>query len=353
VEFIIPNFSEREGQEPRTMSISEPMMTATSHGAGGLVETEAFILPKDAGWQQDYVHSVDYPVSTVQTTAHDNFVQPLLRVFTAAEPYVVQLNGQSTTMSTHEPITALTGCGHHYVSLPMIIHLRGDPSKDKTCSSVDVPSNSITANGTHEILAEAFLMAIDQAGKDGARDRTYSHDEPVKTITTKANQSIARIEIKQLEHFVRQATPDGVDASRVWALLEPLIDELKKRGRADVKPWVYVYYGSGAVGSDLDAPIPTVRTHENAAVCYPVLEIDGEFILFDLLYRMFTVLELQRAQGFPDDYKWTGSKTAQVRAIGNSVSCGVAEALTLAHYSQNSDISHFYHNDPPNPAIAA
>lgn len=37
---------------------------------------------------------------------------------------------------------------------------------------------------------------------------------------------------------------------------------------------------------------------------------------------------------------------AAAEAIGNSVSCGVAEALTLAWYSQNEDISSFFEAQP-------
>jgi glycosyltransferase A (GT-A) superfamily protein (DUF2064 family) len=39
------------------------------------------------------------------------------------------------------------------------------------------------------------------------------------------------------------------------------------------------------------------------------------------------------------------TKTDIVKAIGNSVSCGVAEALVLAWYSQNEDISGFFEGE--------
>ena len=74
---------------------------------------------------------------------------------------------------------------------------------------------------------------------------------------------------------------------------------------------------------------------------YPVLEIDGAFFLLDLKFRMFQVRELARAQGFPDEFQFPGTKTDAVKAIGNSVSCGVAEALTLANETQNPDISRY------------
>ncbi len=98
------------------------------------------------------------------------------------------------------------------------------------------------------------------------------------------------------------------------------------------------------MGAAIDTPAPTIRTKEGTAVCYPVLEFDGEFILLDVLYRMLTPLELQRAQGFKDDFVWPPgiTKTDMVKAIGNSVSRGVAEALTLAFYGQEEDISKYY-----------
>jgi hypothetical protein len=241
-----------------------------------------------------------------------------------------------------------------YVMEPHISHLR----KGKGCSSTDAPLRALTAEGQHQLLAEAFLMCLDNAGKSGAGQRAYSVDEPVKTIPVKANQTLAepslepvktgaRFSLETLEDCVRKAAPKGVDTSRVIALLEPLLAELKKVGRVDVKPWVYVYYGSGAVGADIDTPVPTIRTKEGTAVCYPVLEFDGQFMLLDVLYRMLTVKELQRAQGFSEDFVWPEgiTKSDIVKAIGNSVSSGVAEALTLAWYSQNEDISSFFPED--------
>jgi len=74
---------------------------------------------------------------------------------------------------------------------------------------------------------------------------------------------------------------------------------------------------------------------------YPVLEINGVFYLLDLKFRMLRVRELARAQGFPDSFEFTGTNTVAVKAIGNSVSCGLAMAITLANETQNADISGF------------
>lgn len=339
--FLVPNFSERHGQEPRTRSVDTHVPAVTSHGAGSLCGAAPFILPKDQGHLADYVTSIDQPVSTVQTTAVDHLV----------EPRIIQNNGCSNAISPDEPLGTVTGMQTQYVMEPHISHLRNGNGS----SGVDVPLRTLTAAGQHQLLTEAFLLVLDNAGKGGAGQRAYSVDEPVKTIPVKANQTLAdatleplqtgvKFTLETLEGAVHKAAPAGVDVGRVIALLEPLLVELKKVGRADIRPWVYVYYSNGAVGADIDTPVPTVRCKEGTAVCYPVLEFDGQFMLLDVLYRMLSVKELQRAQGFPDSFLWPHgiTKTDIVKAIGNSVSCGVAEALVLAWYSQNEDISGFF-----------
>jgi len=141
-----------------------------------------------------------------------------------------------------------------------------------------------------------------------------------------------------------------VDA-RVKSVLEPLMTICGNRGgTALIRPWIYTYYSSGSVGQDIDEPVPTSRTHDAQGVCvpelrnhkgevqYPVLEIDGKFYILDIRFRMLTPRELARAQGFPDEYVFPGTKTDSVKAIGNSVSCGVATALTLAVETQDPDV---------------
>jgi DNA (cytosine-5)-methyltransferase 1 len=323
-DFILPS-NKGWTDNSNVRSTDQPTSSLTTHArAEGLVVPEAFIVPKDQGKKKDFVQSADYPLPTVQTTSRDHVARPCL----------IQMNGCSTAISPDQPIGALTGMQKEYVMEPVIAHLRGK----NTCSTTGGPLRSLTTNGTHELLAEAFLMALDQAGKDGANDNTYSVDDPVHTIVVKANQSAARFSLQTLQDCVEAAAPEGVDTQRVLDLLEPLMAELKKAGRADVRGWIYTYYSSGSPGADIDEPMPTVRTHDGVAVCYPVLEFDGQFLLLDVLYRMLTTTELQLAQGFPADYRWANcSKTDIVKAIGNSVSCGLAEALTLAAVGQTGE----------------
>jgi len=48
--------------------------------------------------------------------------------------------------------------------------------------------------------------------------------------------------------------------------------------------------------------------------------------------------EQAAAQGFPRGYKFTGTKTEQVKQIGNAVPCGLSRALVTAQLSQQATV---------------
>lgn len=269
----------------------------------------------------------DHPVSTVTTT---------MRGEDLVEPSIIQMKGQSTAQSVDEPLTALTSQQAHYVSQPMIDNLYSLG----VASEVDEPLRAVTAGGQHRALAEAFMFAIDQSGGEKKNDGTYPIDEPVRTLVTKANQTCIEMEIEEVsDRFLAACDAKGVDTTRAVTFLKFLVGELKRRGKVDAKPWIYVYYSSGSEGKAIDEPMPAVRTKAGHALVYPVIELNGHLLRIDLLYRMLTPLELQRAMGFPDTMKWDGvSKTDQVKAIGNSVSQGLARAMGIAWYSQDPDV---------------
>lgn len=88
------------------------------------------------------------------------------------------------------------------------------------------------------------------------------------------------------------------------------------------------YYGNEKGGCSLDTPMPTVTVRDRLGL----VNVFGEsYRIVDIGMRMLTPRELARAQGFPDSYVLTGSRTNQVARIGNSVCPPVAEALVRAN----------------------
>jgi DNA (cytosine-5)-methyltransferase 1 len=98
--FIVPNFTEREGQRPRTHDIDKPLPAVTSHGAGALVQP--FILGlSQTGSNSKRVRSVDEPMATVMTKED----------FALCEPFVLGQQSCSAPRSVDKPIPTVAGAG--------------------------------------------------------------------------------------------------------------------------------------------------------------------------------------------------------------------------------------------------
>lgn len=114
----------------------------------------------------------------------------------------------------------------------------------------------------------------------------------------------------------------------------PTMTTAKAGAMAVVEPFIVEYYGTGSSVLSSD-PLPTVTTKDRFAL----VEVDGKSRRLDILFRMLTPGELASAQGFPKGYKFSGTKTEQVKQIGNAVPCGFSRALITAQLSQQSTLS--------------
>lgn len=85
-----------------------------------------------------------------------------------------------------------------------------------------------------------------------------------------------------------------------------------------IEPFLVAYYGTGGAES-VAKPIPTITTRDRFALVEPKLE--------DLRLRMLQPHELAAAMSFPTDYQFAGTRTEQIRQIGNAVPVSTARAL--------------------------
>ena len=288
-----------------------------------------YMVPKDRGWDGLNVCGVDEPASTITTTHRGEGL---------ARPYVVQYQGQSTAHDIAGPLSTIQTQRKHYLVNPAMIKLRGRCN----ATPVNAPLDTITGGGLHHAIMTAFMIAA-QTNAESAPDAIKR--SPLYRALQDGGGEFQEVDAF-LAHTAHQDTSARAAASRVAAITDVLPTVTGNRGDlALVRPWIYTYYSSGSPGDFVTNPSPTVTAKARLGICYPAVEFDGKFYVIDILFRMLTPRELARAMGFPETYKFPGTKTQQVRAIGNSVSCEVAEALTLAYLFQDENITNYQHND--------
>lgn len=97
-----------------------------------------------------------------------------------------------------------------------------------------------------------------------------------------------------------------------------------------MQPYLTKYYGSEAGAQSVDEPLDTITGKDRFALVEPRgVKKEGKVYL-DILFRMLEPDELAKGQGFPEGYKFMGSKKEQTKQVGNAVPVNTAKALCSA-----------------------
>jgi DNA (cytosine-5)-methyltransferase 1 len=215
--------------------------------------------------------SLDVPVPTLTTSgANFGLIQPFL------VPNFTERDGQIPRVhSIHEPVPTITSHGAGALVLPFLLG-------QQSCAaprSVNEPTCTVATAGAISLVSP-FLIAVNHGGTSkGGRSRSLN--VPLSTVTGSL-------------------------------------------GDALVQPFLIEYYGTLNMSS-VDSPVPTATTKER----FGLVEASVTRFRLDIRFRMLQPRELARAQGFPDTYKFSGSKKDVVKSIGNAVPPGTAKALVL------------------------
>lgn len=275
--FLVPFFGEREGQEPRTHSVNGPAPAVTSHGAGGLVEP--------------------YLIRTDNTSNGTGKFR----------------NGNPRPRKASEPVPTITGNNAFGLTEPYLIEVNhgGAKGKSRKARKTDEPLPTVTGkNG--RALVDPFLVEFH--GGPGAEKRTKSIGDPLPTQTCEPRFGLADAVIVGAGGPTGAGKPQGVD--------EPIGTVLAENHRGLAGAYLVQYNGT-ADAKSVDQPIGALTGKPR----YALVEIADKRYLLDIRFRMLTPRELARAQGFPDDYEFTGTKADIVKQIGNAVPVNLAAAL--------------------------
>ncbi len=192
---------------------------------------------------------------------------------------------------------------------PFLLNLRGtEPSHiASSATALDAPLRTVTAGGTHVGVVQPFLVPF-YGERAGQQPRTHSLDAPLPTVVTEPKFGIA-------EPFLlgQQSGAEG------RAVSDPSPTIATKGAISLIEPFLVAFYGSGANVETIRQPLRTVTTKDRFGLVQPAQ--------LDVTFRMLRPHELAAAMGFPADYQFDGTRTDQVKQIGNAVEVNQAAAL--------------------------
>lgn len=288
--------------------INAPFKTITAANRGEL----AVVQPHLVGYHRrdDSVYPIDDPLRTQDTSNRYALVAPHIMVNTT---------GHSGCDSS-DPVPTITTGNHHYLMAPWFVARYGErPGQEPRTRSVQRPHPTVVPTQNGAQLCAAFLA---QHNRGATGHETL---KPMSTITAKGSQQ----QLVTSHLLIHRNNADGES-------VEAPLRTITAGGNHfhEVRSFLIKYYGNGA-GSDLREPLDTVTTRDR----FGLVNVRGiDYQIVDIQMRMLSPRELFRAQGFPDSYiidpEYNGkplTKTAQVKACGNSVCPQLAEALVRAN----------------------
>lgn len=304
----------------RLASLEDPLATLTADPEGGdrVLVAPTLACLTHQGADSSRAESLDAPVKTI-TAAH--------RGERALVACTLQHNKGSIGRAADAPLGTATAKNHHALlaaSLVQLCYGERDGQAPRVLN-LDRPLGTVVAGGCKAGLVAAFL-ARNNGTTAGKENPGRDLERPAGTITETDTHGLAAVFLDKLHGSARAGVP--VDGPC------PTVAAGGGRGgghAALVAAFLIKYYGTGGQWAKLAESEPMHTIVSKARMGLVTVEIDGEeWAVVDIGMRMLTPRELARAQGFPEDYVLTGTKSEQIARIGNSVSPPPARALIEA-----------------------
>lgn len=305
--FIVGNGGPTGSGEPRNGT--DPVGAVLSEDRKAVIEP--FIVQPTHGGR---LHDTNDALPTI-TGAHRGELA-------AIEPLVLGQGGNAAARPSTSPLPTHHADGHIRVVQPFLLppegFFRDGPGQARGARSVTDPVPTLTQRGGQVRLLEPMMMTIDRPRTNRSLPRGVW--EPVATAVGHDRTAL-------LEPFlVPNKGERGGQQPRTESLDNPLhvVTATGNTGNI-VEPLMVEYYSNGKA-RPVTEPVPVLPTHDRVALAIPLS--DGRYL--DIRFRMLAVKELSAAMGFPEDYRFLGTKSDQVKMIGNAVEVNMARALSLS-----------------------
>lgn len=343
------------GGDDRNHSVSAPVPVVDCSNRYGLVEPFVFATGQTSAGARST--SISAPISTVVTKAEHSIVEPML----------LSNHFNNVPVSVSAPCPVVVTSGAVGVINPLIVSLRGtaEGNLDHSAISVSQTLPTVTAGGTHLAVAEPSVIDMSHPAEESGT-RVRSAEEQLPTITTRNNLAVSAPFLvpffgearnqQPRTHSVKAPLP-AVTGHGAGGVAEPMFIPQHSGGTVKpvshplptiattgsisvVSPMLVKFYGGEEEAHSVEKPLGTVTCKDRFALADGRLVVDewGRFLLLDILFRMLQPHELAAAMSFPEDYRFAGTKSDQVKQIGNAVCPALAEALIAAALDDLDDV---------------
>lgn len=296
------------GGDDRNHAVSQPVPVVDCSNRYALVEPFVFATGQTSAGSRST--SISAPISTVVTKAEHCIVEPLI---------VSHKFGNAPT-SVIAPLPTLTTVNGFSLAAPLVVSLRGTGSGnlDRSAISVSLPLPTVTAGGTHLAVSEPVFLVPFFGESAKQSPRTHSVSAPLPTVTGHGAGGVVEA------MFIPQH-----GGGTVKPVSNPLPTIATTGSISVVSPMLVKFYGGEEAAHGVDKPLDTVTCKDRFGIYDGRLVVDewGRFMLLDILFRMLQPHELALAMSFPAEYRFAGTKSDQVKQIGNAVCPALAEAL--------------------------
>lgn len=229
------------------------------------------------------------------------------------EPFLVMFYGTNDARSIDRPLPTITANGQHIgICKPFILQQQSGGAPRST----DEPLPTIATKGAQSLI-EPYLVPF-FGEREGQAPRTHSIDKPLPAVTSHGAGGLVQPYLVPLNH--------GEKDSRSYSVEKPLPTITGFDALGIIQPYLVKYFGTG-IAKSISKPLDTITTKDRFGLVMPQIELKGEKYVIDFRFRMLQPHELAAAMSFDKSYKLSGSRSAQVKQIGNAVPVGIARAL--------------------------
>lgn len=275
-------------------SVNDPLPTIAAGGTHIGLAQPIVLSQHNSGAPR----GVDQPLPTITTggAASEKRVgcaRPML-----AEPFILNRHGEGYGETRAHPVTEpapTANCrGAGYLIEPFILsrHAEGAPR------SVEEPTPTQVAKQSHVLISPYY--------GSGSGETCQSAEAPLPTVTAKARFGMVVPITHTGEHRARDVNEEPIQTITTAHRGELAFITAQHGERKGQAPRVH----------DVNQPAPTIAATGHVDLIEGTAE-------FDILFRMLEPHELAAAMGFTTEeasYEFAGTKTEQIKQIGNAVS---------------------------------